>query len=131
MFQTEGSTNLSEPLCFLLLFMNSGTTGNTGDDVQPRYCLIQCHVSVGFWVNADVDKLLPNQWKMVVELTSSNSRQKLQFQFFRSTFHCQIVSPITFFVSYSQVFLAQCDTIEGNIGQEMDKLQSKNLALAE
>ncbi|NXW03504.1 BAG1 regulator, partial [Fregetta grallaria] len=30
-----------------------------------------------------------------------------------------------------QVFLAQCDTIEGNIGQEMDKLQSKNLALAE
>ncbi|XP_042664835.1 BAG family molecular chaperone regulator 1 isoform X2 [Centrocercus urophasianus] len=30
-----------------------------------------------------------------------------------------------------QAFLAQCDTIEGNIGQEMDKLQSKNLALAE
>ncbi|KAM6135412.1 LOW QUALITY PROTEIN: BAG family molecular chaperone regulator 1 [Pterocles gutturalis] len=30
-----------------------------------------------------------------------------------------------------QVFLAQCDTIEGNIGQEMDKLQSKNLTLAE
>ncbi|XP_009981540.1 PREDICTED: BAG family molecular chaperone regulator 1 isoform X2 [Tauraco erythrolophus] len=30
-----------------------------------------------------------------------------------------------------QVLLAQCDTIEGNIGQEMDKLQSKNLALAE
>ncbi|XP_063182366.1 BAG family molecular chaperone regulator 1 isoform X2 [Chroicocephalus ridibundus] len=30
-----------------------------------------------------------------------------------------------------QVFLAQCDTVEGNIGQEMDKLQSKNLALAE
>ncbi|XP_064908969.1 BAG family molecular chaperone regulator 1 isoform X2 [Columba livia] len=30
-----------------------------------------------------------------------------------------------------QVFLAQCDTIEGNIGQEIDKLQSKNLALAE
>ncbi|XP_068527306.1 BAG family molecular chaperone regulator 1 isoform X2 [Anas acuta] len=28
-------------------------------------------------------------------------------------------------------FLAQCDTIEGNIGQEMDKLQSKNLALVE
>ncbi|XP_054020172.1 BAG family molecular chaperone regulator 1 [Dryobates pubescens] len=30
-----------------------------------------------------------------------------------------------------QVFLAQCDTIEGSIGQEIDKLQSKNLALAE
>lgn len=30
-----------------------------------------------------------------------------------------------------QAFLAQCDTVEGNIGQEMDKLQSKNLALAE
>ncbi|KAM6445368.1 BAG family molecular chaperone regulator 1 isoform 3-T3 [Rhynochetos jubatus] len=30
-----------------------------------------------------------------------------------------------------QVLLAQCDTIEGNIGQEMDKLQTKNLALAE
>uniref|UniRef100_A0A493TS24 BAG domain-containing protein n=1 Tax=Anas platyrhynchos platyrhynchos TaxID=8840 RepID=A0A493TS24_ANAPP len=30
-----------------------------------------------------------------------------------------------------QAFLAQCDTIEGNIGQEMDKLQSKNLALVE
>ncbi|NXK46593.1 BAG1 regulator, partial [Chauna torquata] len=30
-----------------------------------------------------------------------------------------------------QAFLAQCDTIEGNIGQETDKLQSKNLALAE
>ncbi|XP_065484829.1 BAG family molecular chaperone regulator 1 isoform X4 [Caloenas nicobarica] len=30
-----------------------------------------------------------------------------------------------------QVFLAQCDTIEGNIGQEIDKLQSKNSALAE
>lgn len=35
------------------------------------------------------------------------------------------------FVFYSQVFLAQCDTIEGNIDQEIDKLQSKNLALAE
>ncbi|KAH1178466.1 BAG family molecular chaperone regulator 1 isoform X1 [Mauremys mutica] len=30
-----------------------------------------------------------------------------------------------------QAFLAQCDTVEGSIGQEMDKLQSKNLALAE
>nr|XP_033786535.1 BAG family molecular chaperone regulator 1 isoform X2 [Geotrypetes seraphini] len=30
-----------------------------------------------------------------------------------------------------QGFLAQCDTVEGNIGQEMDKLQSKNLALSE
>ncbi|CAM2105933.1 BAG family molecular chaperone regulator 1 isoform X3 [Lepidochelys kempii] len=30
-----------------------------------------------------------------------------------------------------QGFLAQCDTVEGSIGQEMDKLQSKNLALAE
>ena len=61
MFQTECSTNLSEPLRFLLLFMNFGTTKRTGDDVQPRYCLIQCHISVEFWVNAGVDKLLPNQ----------------------------------------------------------------------
>ncbi|XP_015276199.1 PREDICTED: BAG family molecular chaperone regulator 1 [Gekko japonicus] len=30
-----------------------------------------------------------------------------------------------------QAFLAQCDTVEGSIGQEMDKLQSKNMALAE
>ncbi|XP_032092930.1 BAG family molecular chaperone regulator 1 [Thamnophis elegans] len=30
-----------------------------------------------------------------------------------------------------QAFLAQCDTVEGNIGQEMDKLQSKNMVLAE
>ncbi|XP_030060605.1 BAG family molecular chaperone regulator 1 [Microcaecilia unicolor] len=30
-----------------------------------------------------------------------------------------------------QGLLAQCDTVEGNIGQEMDKLQSKNLALSE
>ncbi|KAM9308771.1 BAG family molecular chaperone regulator 1 [Gastrophryne carolinensis] len=29
-----------------------------------------------------------------------------------------------------QGFLAQCDTVEGNISQEIDKLQSKNLALA-
>ncbi|MEE6465403.1 hypothetical protein FKM82_006546 [Ascaphus truei] len=29
-----------------------------------------------------------------------------------------------------QGLLAQCDTVEGNIGQEMDKLQSKNLALS-
>ncbi|KAE8597552.1 hypothetical protein XENTR_v10016509 [Xenopus tropicalis] len=28
-----------------------------------------------------------------------------------------------------QGLLAHCDTVEGNIGQEMDKLQSKNLAL--
>ncbi|XP_069476645.1 BAG family molecular chaperone regulator 1 isoform X2 [Ambystoma mexicanum] len=30
-----------------------------------------------------------------------------------------------------QGLLAQCDTVEGNIGQEMDKLQSKNMALSE
>ncbi|XP_051853302.1 BAG family molecular chaperone regulator 1 isoform X1 [Antechinus flavipes] len=30
-----------------------------------------------------------------------------------------------------QAFLAQCDTVERNIGQETDKLQSKNLTLAE
>ncbi|KAM3823173.1 BAG family molecular chaperone regulator 1 isoform 3-T3 [Vipera latastei] len=30
-----------------------------------------------------------------------------------------------------QAFLAQCDTVEGNIGQEMDKLHSKNMVLAE
>lgn len=43
-----------------------------------------------------------------------------------------ITSSVTlFFFYYFQAFLAQCDTIEGNIGQEMDKLQSKNLALAE
>lgn len=30
-----------------------------------------------------------------------------------------------------QAFLAQCDTVEGSIGQEMDKLQSKNMAVAE
>ncbi|XP_018123157.1 BAG family molecular chaperone regulator 1 isoform X2 [Xenopus laevis] len=29
-----------------------------------------------------------------------------------------------------QGLLAQCDTVEGNIGQEIDKLQSKNLALS-
>ncbi|KAM4704709.1 BAG family molecular chaperone regulator 1 isoform 2-T2 [Rhinophrynus dorsalis] len=29
-----------------------------------------------------------------------------------------------------QGLLAQCDTVEGNIGQEMDKLQAKNLALS-
>ncbi|KAG8442554.1 hypothetical protein GDO86_011376 [Hymenochirus boettgeri] len=29
-----------------------------------------------------------------------------------------------------QGLLAQCDTVEGSIGQEMDKLQSKNLALS-
>lgn len=83
MFQTEGSTNLSEPLCFLLLFMNFGTTGNTGDDVQPRYCLIQCHVSVGFWVNADVDKLLPNQlengcWVDIFKFTIETAVSVLQ-----------------------------------------------------
>uniref|UniRef100_A0A8D2JEI5 BAG family molecular chaperone regulator 1 n=1 Tax=Varanus komodoensis TaxID=61221 RepID=A0A8D2JEI5_VARKO len=27
-----------------------------------------------------------------------------------------------------QAFLAQCDTVEGSIGQEMDKLQSKNMS---
>lgn len=44
-----------------------------------------------------------------------------------------ITSSVTlvFFLIYFQAFLAQCDTVEGNIGQEMDKLQSKNLALAE
>ncbi|KAJ6651077.1 hypothetical protein lerEdw1_000833, partial [Lerista edwardsae] len=30
-----------------------------------------------------------------------------------------------------QAFLAQCDTVEGSIGQEMDKLQSKNMTLTE
>ncbi|XP_074061965.1 BAG family molecular chaperone regulator 1 isoform X4 [Macrotis lagotis] len=30
-----------------------------------------------------------------------------------------------------QAFLAQCDTVERSIGQETDKLRSKNLALAE
>ncbi|XP_015673678.1 BAG family molecular chaperone regulator 1 isoform X1 [Protobothrops mucrosquamatus] len=30
-----------------------------------------------------------------------------------------------------QAFLAQCDTVEGNISQEMDKLHSKNMVLAE
>ncbi|KAG8442553.1 hypothetical protein GDO86_011376 [Hymenochirus boettgeri] len=30
----------------------------------------------------------------------------------------------------SMGLLAQCDTVEGSIGQEMDKLQSKNLALS-
>ncbi|CAI5789584.1 BAG family molecular chaperone regulator 1 [Podarcis raffonei] len=30
-----------------------------------------------------------------------------------------------------QGFLAQCDTVEGSIGQEIDKLQLKNMALAE
>uniref|UniRef100_A0A8D0H5E9 BAG family molecular chaperone regulator 1 n=1 Tax=Sphenodon punctatus TaxID=8508 RepID=A0A8D0H5E9_SPHPU len=30
-----------------------------------------------------------------------------------------------------QALLAQCDTVEGSIGQEMDKIQSKNMALAE
>lgn len=41
------------------------------------------------------------------------------------------VTLVGFFFVCFQAFLAQCDTVEGNIGQEMDKLQSKNLALAE
>lgn len=31
---------------------------------------------------------------------------------------------------FTKGFLAQCDTMEGNISQEIDKLHSKNLALA-
>lgn len=37
-----------------------------------------------------------NNWKVAVELTSSNSRQKPHFQFFRNTSQCQTVYPIIF-----------------------------------
>lgn len=64
-------------------------SSRTGEDGQPCYCLIKYHVSVGLWVNKIVNKLLSKlNWKLVIELASSNSCWKLQFLFLRRIYHC-------------------------------------------
>lgn len=50
---------------------------------------LSVHVSVGLWVNKIVNKLLSKlNWKVVIELASSNSCWKLQYLFLRSIYHC-------------------------------------------
>lgn len=89
----DWSTDWSELLWSFLLLMNFGFnseyfSGRTGEDGQPRCCLIKYCASVGFWVNKIVNKLLKLNWKVVVELASSNSWLELQVFFLRRLYTC-------------------------------------------